>query len=642
MTPTTTPDAAAIYDAAARAGARPDPALKISEWADRFRVLSARSSPEPGPWRTSRVPFLRDIMDDLSPSSRVETVVFEKGAQVGGTECGNNWIAYNIQFAPGPMMAVQPTVEMAKRNSKQRITPLIEDNPELRELVRDPRQRDSGNTLLSKEFPGGILVLVGANSAKGLRSMSARYLFLDEVDGYPGDVDGEGEPCALAIARTANFARRKILIVSTPTVSGRSRIERFYGETDQRGYFVPCPHCDFMQVFKFAQLRWKPGDYSSTRYYCEGCSRAIENHHKEYMLPRGEWRARARGADPRTRGYHLSSLYSPVGWQSWQEIARKYEQAGTDPEKLQTFRNTVLGEPWVDAAEVPDTERLYERRESYQIGVVPRGGLLLTAGVDVQARRVEVEIVAWGRNKQSWSVDYRVYEGEIAQPHVQNELAALLDEDFPTEYGKPTRIKRMAVDSGFATMAVYDFVRKLAPGRAIAVKGVPHVPTVISAPRLLETGPQGQRLKYGIRLWPVNSSIAKEELYRWLRSSVPDVSRGEKWPTGFCHFPEYSKEYFEQLCSEHLVTKLVGSRRVSAWEKMRDRNEALDCRIYARAAAGAMRFEAWRDSRWDEMEAALTSGAPAPRREATPAPVERPAMTPPVFRPIRARQDFLE
>ena len=178
-----------ICRTAAAAGLRPDPLLTVSEWADEYRILSTRASAEPGPWRTSRTPYLKAIMDCLSPSSLVERVVFMKGAQVGATECGNNWIGYVVHQAPGPMMAVQPTVEMAKRNSKQRVDPLIEESDILRSLVRDPRSRDSGNTILSKEFPGGVLVMTGANSAVGLRSMAARYLFLDEVDGYPGDVE---------------------------------------------------------------------------------------------------------------------------------------------------------------------------------------------------------------------------------------------------------------------------------------------------------------------------------------------------------------------------------------------------------------------------------------------------------------------
>src|SRR6202166_3009958 len=252
----TVPTTEEIYLHAAAEGARPDPLLTVSEWSDRYRTLSQRASAEPGPWRTDRTPYLREIMDCLSPSSPIERVVFMKGAQIGGTEVGNNWIGYIIHQSPGPLMAVQPTVEMAKRNSKQRIDPLIEESNVLRKLVRDPRSRDSGNTVLAKEFPGGVLVMTGANSAVGLRSMAARYLFLDEVDGYPGDVEGEGDPVNLALARTRTFARRKIFLASTPKITGLSRIEAAFEASDQRHYFVPCPFCQEFQTLKLAQVRW--------------------------------------------------------------------------------------------------------------------------------------------------------------------------------------------------------------------------------------------------------------------------------------------------------------------------------------------------------------------------------------------------
>lgn len=635
------------YDIAAlsaMSGVSPDSDLLVSSWADHHRVLTSRSSPEPGPWRTDRTPFLRAIMDDLSPVSDTQTVVFMKGVQIGATECGNNWMGFCIHQAPGPFMSVQPTVEMAERNSKQRIGPLIDDCPPLRALVQPARARDSGNTILSKQFPGGILVMTGANSAKGLRSMSARYLFLDEVDGYKGDVDGEGEPCSLAIARTTNFSRRKIYIASTPVLSGQSRIERFYEASDQRQYWVPCPHCQQFQVLEFSQLRWPKGEPEKARYVCEHCLALIANHAKHWMLPRGQWRAQAE--DHGIHGYHLSSLYSPVGWMSWEQIAAKHEAAGDDPTLLQSFWNTILGLPWADQGEVPDTDRLYERRELYPIGVVPDGGLLLTAGVDVQMRRLECEIVAWGRHRHSWSVDYRVFHGDTSQPEVWNHIAQMLDEDFPTSYGQPLRIAKLAVDSGFNTMPVYDFIRRMSPQRAMAIKGSLRVASLVSSPSMIEVGPHGARAKFGIRLWPVNTSIAKEELYRWLRQRMPDEGAGEAWPVGYCHFPQYSREYFEQLTAEHLVIKTKGGKRTASWEKLRDRNEALDCRIYARAAAASLRFENWPEARWDEIEEKLGR-----KRKTEPPSAAKPQLMKPriglgaavpVFKPIRAKESFLD
>ena len=231
-------------------GLRPDSIMSVSDWADANRVLSQTASSEPGRFRTSRTPYLREIMDALSPTSKYEKVVFMKGAQIGGTEAGNNWIGYIIDQAPGPMLVVQPTVEMGKRWSKGRLAPLIEDTVCLRNKVKDPRSRDSGNTVQSKEFPGGQIVITGANSAVGLRSMPVRYLFCDEVDAYPPDADSEGDPLTLAIQRTATFARRKIFIVSTPTIQGLSRIEKEFNSTDQRYYFVPCPFCGEFQALK--------------------------------------------------------------------------------------------------------------------------------------------------------------------------------------------------------------------------------------------------------------------------------------------------------------------------------------------------------------------------------------------------------
>ena len=252
----------------------PDPALTVSEWADRHRVLSPRASAEPGRYRTDRTPYMRAIMDALSPSHPARRIVVMKSAQVGFTEGGNNWIGYVIHHAPGPMLAVQPTVELAKRFSRQRIDPLIAESPALRERVRPARSRDAGNTVLSKEFPAGLLVITGANSAVGLRSMPARYLFLDEVDAYPPSADEEGDPVALAEARTRTFSwRSKILLGSTPTIHGLSRIEREYEASDQRRYFVPCPHCGHMQWLQFERLRWDKGKPETAHYDMRGLRR---------------------------------------------------------------------------------------------------------------------------------------------------------------------------------------------------------------------------------------------------------------------------------------------------------------------------------------------------------------------------------
>ncbi|WP_345194409.1 phage terminase large subunit family protein, partial [Kistimonas scapharcae] len=239
-------------------GLKPDTRLTVSEWSDQHRILPMKAAKEAGRWRTSRTPYLKEIMDALSPSSSVERVAFMKGAQVGGTECGNNWLGYVIHHTPGPMLYVLPTLDMAKRTSKQRIAPMIEEMPILRDRVKDPRSRDSGNTQMVKEFPNGVLIITGANSATGLRSMPARFLFLDEVDAYEDDVDGEGSPINLAIKRTATFSRnRKILMVSTPNIAGASKIESAYQASDQRRFYVPCTECGHKQPIEWAQIRFE-------------------------------------------------------------------------------------------------------------------------------------------------------------------------------------------------------------------------------------------------------------------------------------------------------------------------------------------------------------------------------------------------
>lgn len=637
-------EARELFFRVVRSALKPDPLMTVSQWADENRVLTSRSSPEPGPWRTSRVPYLKAIMDALSPSDRCEIVVMMSGAQVGKTEAGNNWIGYTIDKSPGPFLSVQPTTDLAKRNSKQRIAPLIEDCPVLRGLVSEARSRDSGNTQLAKEYPGGILVMTGANSAKGLRSMSARYLFLDEVDTYPGDVEGEGEPCDLAITRTTNYANRKILITSTPVLSGRSRIERYFNLSDQNHFFVPCPFCMEYQELKPENFRYPTKDPEAASFGCIACGRELANHMKNFMLPRGEWRPQG-DYDGRVKGFYLPSFYSPVGWLSWGQIGIKHAESEGDPLKRQVYHNVVLGLPWADQGEVPDVDRLFERREDYAMGRVPDGALVLTAGVDVQMKRLEVEIVGWGRNRLSWSVDYRVLEGDTTQPEVWKQLEALLDEEFPTEYGQPLRVERAAIDSGFQPMTVYDFARDMFAARVMVIKGNNHSSTLVNHPTLIEHGPQGQRLKSGVRVWPVNVSIGKEQLYRWLKQAMPNVDAGEPWPVGYCHFPMYSKEFFEQLCAEQLITKTLRGIRKTVWEKRRERNEALDCRVYAMAAASALRVEVWAPQKWDDIQASLT----IVRNPAAPPlkPVAKPrwqgrASAPPAFKPFRANDSFSE
>nr|WP_245584055.1 phage terminase large subunit family protein [Rubritepida flocculans] len=589
----------------------PEPALLVSEWADRHRLLGSRGSAEPGPWRTARTPYLREIMDALSPSHPARRVVFMKGAQVGGTECGNNWIGYVIHHAPGPMLAVQPTTELAKRFSDQRIDPLVEETPAIRERVAPARSRDSGNRQLSKEFPGGQLVMTGANSAVGLRSMSARFLFLDEIDAYPGDVEGEGDPIALAEARARTFGwRRKVFLVSTPTIAGLSRIEREYLATDQRRYFVPCPHCGHQQHLRFERLVWDEGQPETARYLCEACDGAIGEQHKAAMLAAGEWRPTATATDPHAIGFHISALYSPPGWMPWSEIARLWLAAQGDDRTIKTFRNTVLGETWQEAGEAPDWQRLYDRREQWPAGTVPMGGLLLTAGVDVQRDRLECSLWAWGQDRQSWLVEHRVLAGNPFEGRVWEELRLLLGETWRHESGHRMPIAMAAIDSGdgMTTAEVYAFVRRAGAGRAIAVKGQDGLRAAIGQPAATEVRRHGRKLG-GLKVWPVGSSFLKAETYGWLKLDRPTEESGDPFPPGYVHLPVHAavEEFCRQLTAEQLVARAGrnGFRRLE-WVKTRERNEALDCRVYARAAAAALGMDGWGDGRWARMADALS------------------------------------
>lgn len=590
-------------------GAEPDSYMSVSEWADAYRMLSSKSASEPGRWRTARTPYLKEIMDCLSPKSPIQKVVFMKGAQIGGTECGNNWIGYIMHKAPGPIMAVSPTVDMAKRNSRQRIDPLIEECTTLKSVVSSPKAKDKGNTILSKDFQGGVLVMTGANSAVGLRSMPARYLFMDEIDGYPPDIDGEGDPILLAERRTATFSKRKkIFLVSTPTIKGLSNIEREFGMTDQRYYVVPCPYCH-----KFQRLVWENirSTEEAVMYECEHCHTLIAEHYKTQMLANGFWQPSAPG-DGISAGFHLSSLYSPVGWLSWKECVDIYEKAKKNPTLMQGFQNTILGETYEQENDAPEWQRLYEQREDYKVGTIPFGGLFLTAGVDIQKDRIECEVVAWGRQKQSWSVEYFVLDGDTAKPEVWKKLQNVLFKDYPHESGITLPIRVMCVDSGYATQDVYSFVKDYSqavwggggakasqPRTVVAIKGQSRDTAMILSTSKADTK------KKGLKVWNVSGPVIKTELYRWLRMQRTGEDASQ---FGRCHFPQYAEEYFKQLTAERQVVRITNGYPKPVWEKdPTRRNEALDCRVYARAAAAIYGLDRMSERGWQELEALIPS-----------------------------------
>ncbi|KAB2918533.1 MAG: phage terminase large subunit family protein [Hyphomicrobiaceae bacterium] len=605
-------------------GIAPEPTLTVSQWADAHRVLSQKAASEPGPWQTARTPYLREIMDALSTSSPARRIAFMKGAQIGATEAGNNWIGYVIHHAPGPMLSVSPTMDLARRNSRQRIAPLIEESPALRGLVKESRARDSGNTVFSKDFPGGVLVLTGANSAVGLRSMPARYLFLDEVDAYPGDVDGEGEPVALAEARTRTFQRRKVFIVSTPTIAGRSRIEREFLKSDQRRFFVPCAHCDAYQTLKFAQLKWPKGEPRKAKYVCEVCGGALGDEHKTEMLRRGEWRPTAIG-DGQTIGFHLSSLYSPVGWMSWVDIAERWTAAQGDPDLLKEFINTVLGETWQAKGDAPEWDLIYRRREQYRSGTLPRGVLILFGAADVQKDRIEVGIWGFGRNRERWFIEKRILPGPTNRPEVWDALAGMLDDTWPHESGAELQVRDWGIDSGAFAPDVGAFVRsQRGRGNVHAVDGRDDYTAAFTGLGHLDFTAAGKKIKRGLKTLRIGVSYCKQELMAQLSLEPPEKSDLPFLP-GYIHLPgDVSEDTVKQLTSESLVSTTERGKVKRRWVVIEGRrNEDLDISNYCRGLAAMRGWDKWRESRFAELEALLNISNPTPGGSHALPPVKR-------------------
>ena len=400
-------------------GLKPVERLTVSEWADKNRILSPIASSEAGKWRTPRTPYLKKPMDCLSTYSPYEKVVCMKGAQGGWTEMGNNWIGYIIDNSPAPTLMVQPTDETVRRNSKMRIDPMIQASEALSNKVSKSKSRSGENTITQKNFAGGILLMVGANSPVGLRSVPIKNLFLDEVDGYPYDLDGEGSPIDLAIARTRTFPKRKIFIISTPTDVNSSVVYKEFLKTDQNYYNVPCPHCGEFHILEFVNLSWEENNPNTAVMICPNCNAKIEERYKTQMFANADWIPKyPERSNSKLIGFHWSSFYSPLGWFSWKEIAQSYEDAKTDPSKMKTFINTILGEPIEETGERPEWETIYNKREKYKQNFIPYNVCFLTCGVDVQKDRIELEIVGWCADKSSYSIDYRVLDGNTATKEV--------------------------------------------------------------------------------------------------------------------------------------------------------------------------------------------------------------------------------
>lgn len=524
---------------------------------------------------TSRAPYQREIMDALC-DPRIEMVVIMSSAQIGKTEIINNTVGYHIHLDPAPILLLQPTLEMAEAWSKDRFAPMLRDTHALRGLVRDPRARDSGNTLLHKRFPGGHITMAGANSPASLASRPIRLVLCDEVDRYPVSAGTEGDPVSLARKRTTTFWNRKLLLTSTPTIKGASRIDAAFEQSDKRRFHVSCPHCGEYQTLKWQQVKWESDPKAAeeedrhrpetAHYVCEHNGCIIEDAERPDMLKAGKWIAEA--PFDGIAGFHINELYSP--WVTLPQMVAEFLKAKKLPETLKTWINTSLGETWEEAGETIEADVLMRRKENWG-GEAPEEVAVVTAGVDVQGDRLEIEVKGWGVGEESWSLDYRIFLGDPTQPKVWQDLDEYLQRPVKSKTGLFLNIACTCIDSGgHHTQAVYEFCRTRAVRGVFAIKG-------LNQPAKPLVGRPSRNNRHKLRFYPIGVDTAKEVIFGRLRITEPGP--------GYYHFPaERDREYFLQLTGEKQVTRFHKGASRREWVKIRSRNEALDCNVYALAA----------------------------------------------------------
>lgn len=602
---------------------KPPPRLTLSQWAERYAVLSRETSAQTG--RFKALPYQVGMMDAVT-DPEVTRVTVIKSARVGYTKMLDHVVGYFIHQDPSPIMVVQPRVEDAEDYSKTEIAPMLRDTPALAAIAGDVKAKDSGNTILKKTFQNGAsITLVGANSPGGFRRITARVILFDEVDGYPTDGAGkEGDQIALGTKRSETFWNRKIVLGSTPTVKGLSRIEKSWMESDQRRYFVPCPHCGEMQALEWGGpdtphgLKWDKdkdgnGIPETAHYVCavNGC--IIEEADKPDMIAAGEWRA----TKPFNghAGFHIWAGYSLFPNASWSNLVAEWLRVKDDPLSRQTFINLVLGEPYEDRGEKALNEVRLAARGEVWAADVPDGVAVVTAGVDVQDDRLEVEVVGWGRNEESWSLVHEVLEGDPESPELWAGLDAFLKRTWRRADGRPFEVMAACVDSGgHHTQRVYDFAKARLGRRIWAIKG--------------ESARGGQRSP----VWPTKRPSSRNKAsFRPVILGVnaaKDTIRArlhldEPGP-GYMHFPaDRDINYYAQLTAERSVVKTMGGQRYRVWELPAGRaNEALDCRVYAYAAlCGLIHMGLKLNRRAEEVTATIGPAVDVPPEEEPAAPI---------------------
>ena len=603
------PDGAEVYREAYFRGLQPDPDVWIDQWADEYmRIPRDSGAAEPGQYRTSRTPYAREPMRCLSPAHPCKRVITMVASQLMKTQIGLNWIGGLIHMAPSNILALLPSLGLAKRVSS-RISKTIKATPVLRERVASSRSRDSRNTMDTKEFEGGSLYVTTAGSAANLSELSARYVYGDEIDRWEVDIGEEGDPIELAETRGSTFGRNaKFYFSSSPTIKDASRIDDLFEGSDQRYYYVPCPTCGHMQTLEWERLHYSQ-DFSVVHYECAApdCDVLIEEHHKGDMLARGEWRAHAKG-DGETVGFHLNALYSPLGWTGWKSLAKQFEkakkaQAKGDLEPMQVFYNTRLAKVWDSAQAQTKASVLIERarREGYSLGAMPAAVMMITGAVDVQADRLEFMAMGWGVGMERWVIDHRVIAGDPSDERTWAVLDELLKERYRHPCGVGLGILAVAVDSGgHHTDEVYQFCRVRRWRNIFAIKGAskPGKPVIAQRPSMVDVTWKGQTERGGAELWFVGTDTAKD----WIYNRYPFESG-----PGALHFAnDLPDEFFAQCVAERKVAKYVRGHKRIEWIKGKaERNEALDLMVYCLAMAHYLGINRYQEHDWDRVRNSL-------------------------------------
>ena len=621
------PPAAPVVFAALADAIRPPRRLGVSDWAEQFRVVSAESgSRYPGPWRNERAPHLVDVMDALGPADPAEDVVLVSSAQVGKSEAAINFFGYVVAQDPGPMMIVLPSHDEAIKYVRTKLQPAIDETPSLRARVLEMTNRsERGSTAAYKRFRGGYAQITFAGSSKGLQMLSARYTIGDEVSEWPAEAGERGDPVAQLKKRTEIYERdRKRFWVSTPAISGSCRITQMFEESDKRRRYVPCPHCGAYQVLTFEHLKWESDTWPHRSWFeCRHSGCVIEHVDKPAMLAAGVWIATAGDDAPgmsfpaeeldrwismplsgRVRGFHIWKAYSL--FTSWDSIVSEWLEAKDNPERLRVFTQQVLGEAWEDRGDAPDAEKLFACRvPEIRRGKPPVGPVFFTGATDVQGNRLEWAVWGWSEGMTRWLVDWGVIEGDpmdLATWTRHDEM--MMSRSYAPGGGMAVGVDAWAVDSGYASQAVYNYVRTRP--RVFAVDGR-HGRTdpFIGSPKKVDVKWDGRRVKRGATIWPVGTHALKVDLYAAIRKTIMGPDEDGNRRVGAMVIPgDIDLAYAEQLTAEHLKKVETRTGIVTwRWEKLQGRpNEALDIAVYARAMAyhiGVDRLtpEQWADHR---------------------------------------------